>query len=101
MPTVEQHRHSAAAIGEEEFYRFPSDQLVDCIRSSPKLMNLLIDFATRQLNLAQDQLVMLGTGSADRRRGMASLSSTRCACAPQSERRSRHRPVRYRRFRRA
>ena len=67
MPTVEQHSHSAAAIGEAEFYRFPRDQLVAYIRSSPKLMSLLLDFATRQLNLAQDQLVMLGTRSAEER----------------------------------
>jgi CRP/FNR family transcriptional regulator len=67
MPTVEQHRRSAAAIGEVELYRFPRDQLVACIRSSPRLMSLLLDFATRQLNLAQDQLVMLGTRSAEER----------------------------------
>lgn len=67
MPMIEQHRHSAAAIGEVELYRFPRDQLVAHIRSSPKLLSLLVDFAIRQLNLAQDQLVMVGKGSAEER----------------------------------
>ena len=67
MPMIEQHRYSAAAIGEVELHRFPRDQLVAHIGSSPKLMSLLVEFATRQLNLAQDQLVMLGTRSAEER----------------------------------
>ena len=67
MPMMEQHRYSAAAIGEVELSRFPRDQLVAYIRSDPKLMGLLVDFATRQLNLAQGQLVMLGRRSAEER----------------------------------
>ena len=67
MPVIDQHRHSAAAIGEVELYRFPRDQLAALVRSNPKLMSLLVDFATRQLNLAQDQLVMVGKGSAEER----------------------------------
>ncbi|HZV03626.1 MAG TPA: Crp/Fnr family transcriptional regulator [Gemmataceae bacterium] len=65
MPTVERFRQSAAAIGEVELYRFPRDQLLALIWSSPKLMSLLLDFANRQLELAHDQVVMLGNGSAE------------------------------------
>jgi len=67
MPMIGRYRHSAAAIGEVELARFPRKQLVAHIRSSPKLLSLLVDFATRQLNLAQVQLVMLGKGSAEER----------------------------------
>jgi CRP/FNR family transcriptional regulator len=67
MPMIEQHRHSATAIGEVELARFPRRQLVTLIRSSPKLLSLLVDFATCQLNSAQEQLVMLGKGSAEER----------------------------------
>jgi len=67
MPTVEQHRHSATAIGEVELYRFPRDQLLAHILSSAQLTNLLLGFASRQLNLARDQMMMLGNGSAEKR----------------------------------
>lgn len=67
LPTIEQHRYSAAAIGEVELARFPRNQIAVRIRSSPQLMSLLVDFATRQLGLAQEQLVMLGKGSAEER----------------------------------
>jgi CRP/FNR family transcriptional regulator, anaerobic regulatory protein len=67
MPTVDQHGYSAAAIGEVELCRFPRNPLLGRIRSSPKLMGVLVDFLTRQLNLAQDQLVMLGKRSAEER----------------------------------
>ena len=67
MPVIDQHTQSAAAIGEVELYRFPRDQLSAYIRSSPKLMSLLVDFATRQLKSAQDQLTMVGKGSAEER----------------------------------
>jgi len=65
MPMIDQHRHSATAIGKVALFRFSREQLVRHIRSNSNLMSLLIDFATRQLNMAQDQLLMLGKGSAE------------------------------------
>ena len=65
MPMVGQHWHSATAIGEVELSRFSRDQLVTYARSNPRLMTLLVEFATRQLNLAQDQLLVLGKASAE------------------------------------
>src|SRR6266567_4052955 len=67
MPMVDQHRHSATAIGEVDLCRFPRDQFVSAIRSNPNLMSLLVEFATRQLSMAQDQLLMLGKASAEER----------------------------------
>ena len=65
MPTVDRHRYSAMAIGEVVVSRFCRDQLLGCIRSNPKLKSLLVEFATRQLNMAQDRLLILGKGSAE------------------------------------
>jgi CRP/FNR family transcriptional regulator len=65
MPTVDRHRYSATTIGEVVVSRFCRDQLLGCIRSNPKLKSLLVEFATRQLNMAQDQLLILGKGSAE------------------------------------
>lgn len=65
MPTLNGHRHSATAIGEVELCRFPRDQLASYIRSNPRLMSLLLEFAARQLNMTQDHLLMLGKGSAE------------------------------------
>ena len=65
MPTVDRHRYSATAIGEVVVSRFCRDQLLACIRSNPKLKSLLVEFATRQLNMAHDQLLILGKGSAE------------------------------------
>lgn len=67
LPTVALHRYSAGAIGEVEISQFPRYQLLAHIRSSPKLMSLLLEFATHQLKLAQEQLVMLGKYSAEER----------------------------------
>jgi CRP/FNR family transcriptional regulator len=67
MPTVDRHRYSATAIGEVVVSRFCRDQLLGCIRSNPKLKSLLLEFATHQLTMAQDQLLILGKGSAEER----------------------------------
>jgi CRP/FNR family transcriptional regulator len=67
MPMIEQHRHSASTIGEVELYRFRRDELVAYIQSTPKLMSLLVEVTTRQLISTQDQLLMLGKGSAEER----------------------------------
>jgi len=41
------------------------DELTRFIQSSPNIMRLLIEFATRELDMAQDQLLLLGNGSAE------------------------------------
>ncbi len=65
IPTVDRHRYSATAIGEVVLSRFSRDSLLTHIQSNPKLMSLLAEFATRQLNMAQDHLLILGAGSAE------------------------------------
>jgi CRP/FNR family transcriptional regulator len=65
LPSVDRHRYTATAIGQVVFARFPRKQLMSFIRANPRLKNLLVEFATRQLNSAQDQLLILGKGSAE------------------------------------
>ena len=65
MPRADRHKFSADAIGEVALCRFSRDDLIELIESSPNLMRLLIDFVSRELDLAQDQLLLLGNGSAE------------------------------------
>jgi CRP/FNR family transcriptional regulator, anaerobic regulatory protein len=65
MPLADRHNFSADAIGEVALCRFSRDDLTKFIRSSPSIMRLLIEFATRELDMAQDQLLLLGNGSAE------------------------------------
>jgi CRP/FNR family transcriptional regulator len=65
MPLAERHNFSADAIGEVALCRFPRDDLRRFIQSSPAFMRLMIDFASRELDTAQDQLLLLGNGSAE------------------------------------
>src|SRR5450631_3936247 len=65
MPLADRHNFSADAIGEVALCRFSRDELTKFIRSSPSIMRLLIEFATRELDMAQDQLLLLGNGSAE------------------------------------
>jgi CRP/FNR family transcriptional regulator, anaerobic regulatory protein len=45
--------------------RFSRSELTNFIQSSPNTKRLLIEFATRELDMAQDQLQLLGNGSAE------------------------------------
>lgn len=65
MPLGDRHSFSADAIGEVTLCRFARDDLGKFIASSPNMMRLLIGFATRELDMAQDQLQLLGNGSAE------------------------------------
>ena len=65
MPLADRHNFSADAIGEVALCRFQRDDLKRFIQSSPAFMRLMIDFATRELDMAQDQLLLLGNGSAE------------------------------------
>ena len=65
MPLSERHGFSADAIVEVTLCRFSPVELKQFIRSSPNMMTLLIEFATRELDMAQDQLQLLGNGSAE------------------------------------
>lgn len=65
MPLAERHNFSADAIGEVSLCRFSRQTLAQFIQSSPTIMRLLIDFATHELDMAQNQLQLLGNGSAE------------------------------------
>ena len=65
MPLADRFSFSADAIGEVNVCRFPREELKRLIQSSPNIMRLLIEFATRELQTAQDQLTLLGNGSAE------------------------------------
>lgn len=65
MPLADRHSFSADAIGEVALCRFSRDSLTRFIQSSPNIMRLLIQFATRELDMAQNQLLLLGNGSAE------------------------------------
>jgi CRP/FNR family transcriptional regulator, anaerobic regulatory protein len=67
MPFASRHRFSASAIGEVALCQFSRDELTRFIESSPSLMRLLLEFANRELDSAQDQLLLLGTGSAEKK----------------------------------
>ncbi len=65
MPLADRFSYSADAIGEVSVSRFPREELKRFIQSSPNIMRLLMEFATRELQTAQDQLTLLGNGSAE------------------------------------
>jgi CRP/FNR family transcriptional regulator len=67
MPFAERHKFSADAIGDVSLSRFPRDELIKFIQSNPNIMRLMIQFAIRELDMAQDQLLLLGNGSAEER----------------------------------
>ena len=74
MPLAERHNFSADAIGEVALCRFSRDSLTAYVQSSPNIMRLLIGFATRELDMAQDQLQLLGNGSAEEKVAMFLVS---------------------------
>ena len=53
------------AIGEVTLCRFSREELTKFIQSSPNMMRLMIEFASRELDMAQEQLLLLGNGSAE------------------------------------
>jgi CRP/FNR family transcriptional regulator len=65
MPLADRHNFSADAIGEVALCRFSRSDLTRFIHSSPNIMRLMIEFAARELDMAQDQLLLLGNGSAE------------------------------------
>jgi CRP/FNR family transcriptional regulator len=74
MPLADRHNFSADAVGEVAVCRFPRGELTKFIQSSPSFMRLMIEFATRELDMAQDQLLLLGNGSAEERVAMFLVS---------------------------
>jgi CRP/FNR family transcriptional regulator len=67
MPLADRFSVSADAIGEVGLCRFPREELKRLIQTSPNIMRLLVEFAARELQSAQDQLTLLGCGSAEGR----------------------------------
>ena len=70
MPLARRYSFSADAIGEVALCRFSRDELTKFIQSSPSIMRLMIEFAIRELDMAQDQLLLLGNGSAEEKVAM-------------------------------
>jgi CRP/FNR family transcriptional regulator, anaerobic regulatory protein len=67
MPLADRYNFSADAVGEVALCRFSRGALARFIQSSPGIMRRMIEFATAQLDMAQDQLLLLGNGSAEER----------------------------------
>jgi len=74
MPLTNRHTFSADAIGEASLCRFSRGDLTKFIQSSPNVMRLMVEFASRELDMAQDQLLLLGNGSAEEKVAMFLLS---------------------------
>jgi CRP/FNR family transcriptional regulator len=67
MPLDKRRKFSADPVGPVTVCRFSRDELNRFILSSPNMMRRIIEFAVRELELAQDQLLLLGNGSAEER----------------------------------
>ena len=67
IPLVERYTLSADAIGEVDLCRFSHADLAAFIDASPEIMRLIIRFATSELDMARDQLLILGKGSAEQK----------------------------------
>ena len=65
MPINDRHRLSADTIGEVTLSRFSRIKLVNFVLSSPNVLRLLMEFAARQLEMAQDQIALIGRRSAE------------------------------------
>jgi CRP/FNR family transcriptional regulator, anaerobic regulatory protein len=70
MPLADRHTFSADAIGEVALCRFSRSELTKFVQSSPGVMRLMVEFAARELDKAQDQLLLLGNGSAEEKVAM-------------------------------
>jgi CRP/FNR family transcriptional regulator len=67
MPLADRFSFSADAVGAVGVCKFPREELERFIETSPNIMRLLIEFSARELQSAQDQLTLLGNGSAEGR----------------------------------
>jgi CRP/FNR family transcriptional regulator len=67
MPLTDCHSCSADAIDQVVLCRFPRAELASVIKTSPGTMRQLIDFATRELDMAWGLSVLLGHASAEER----------------------------------
>jgi CRP/FNR family transcriptional regulator, anaerobic regulatory protein len=67
MPLADHFGFSADAVGEVSVCRFPREELKRLIQAKAGIMRLLIEFAANELQSAQDQLTLLGNGSAEER----------------------------------
>jgi len=67
MPLGDRFTFSADAVGAVSVCRFPREELKRFIQANPGVMRLLIEFAASELQSAQDQLTLLGNGSAEER----------------------------------
>src|SRR5258707_1472951 len=65
MPLAARHNFSADAIGEVDLCQYSRDDLTKFIQSRPNIMRRLIEFATRELDIVRNQLLLLGNGSAE------------------------------------
>ncbi|MDR3410154.1 MAG: cyclic nucleotide-binding domain-containing protein [Formivibrio sp.] len=65
MPINDRHPVSADTIGEVTLSRFSRLKLANFILSSPNVLRLLMEFAARQLEMAQDQIALIGRRSAE------------------------------------
>lgn len=70
MPLAKRYSFSAEAIGEVALCRFSREELTKFIQSSPSIMRLTIESTVRELDMAQDQLLLLGNGSAEEKVAM-------------------------------
>jgi len=70
IPLAESHHFSADAVGDVTLCRFSLDDLEGLVGSSSNVMQLMIDFTIRELGMAHDHLLLLGTGSAEERVSM-------------------------------
>ncbi len=67
IPLTERFGLSVDTVGEASICRFSRQQLKRVALASTNLMRLLMEFATRELRMTQDQLALLGNGSAEER----------------------------------
>jgi CRP/FNR family transcriptional regulator len=70
MQFADRHAFSADAIGEVALCRFSRSELTKFVRSSPGVMELMVEFAAHELEMAQNQLLLLGSGSAEEKVAM-------------------------------
>jgi len=69
MPFMELYKVSAHAVGAVSVCGFPRDELRRLMDASPGMARLLINFAIREVDLAQEQQVLLANASAEQRVG--------------------------------
>jgi CRP/FNR family transcriptional regulator, anaerobic regulatory protein len=74
IPLTNRHNHSADAVGDVVLSRFSRVEVTKLIYTSPNLMRLLAEFAARQLNMAWDQLLLVGKGTAEEKVAIFILS---------------------------